>query len=154
MYDIRPQLKLRDIFAYAIAYMFWLLAALVALVAVFMIRMALNAFWPVTGWNRWLLRPIDRFGLLFLGIVWLVYVIFCEQYFRSSITEVRVRRMNASMRVTPRPETTVPNGFMRAMARLGLDVLARRLVLTFAIPLAVLGLAYLVYWAAWRLIAA
>jgi hypothetical protein len=153
MNDIRPQLRLRDIFAYAIAYTFWLLAAFIALAAVLVARMALNAFWPVTGWSRWLLRPIDRFGLVFLGLVWLVYVIFCEEYYRSSITAVRVRRLNASMRATPRTEMTVPNGFMGVMFRLGLDVLVSRLVLTFAIPLAILGLAYLVYWASWRLMA-
>jgi hypothetical protein len=154
MDDIHLKLKARDLFGYAIAYAFWLLAALVALAAVFMIRTALNALWPITGWSRWVLRPIDRFGLVFLGLLWLVYVIFCEQHFRSSITAARYRRMNESMRVTPRAETAAPGRFMRTLAKLELDILARRLVLTFAIPLAVLGLAYLAYLLSWRLMVA
>jgi hypothetical protein len=76
MKDIMPRLTLRDILGYAIAYMFWLVAALIALVAMFMARTALNVLWPALGLNRWVLRSVDRFGLVFMGLVWLVYVIF------------------------------------------------------------------------------
>ena len=92
MYDIMPKLTIRDLLRYAIAYMFWLISALIALGAIFMVRAALNAFWPAMHLNRWVLRPLDRFGLVFMGLLWLVYVIFCEQHFRSSITMVRLRR--------------------------------------------------------------
>ena len=33
-----------------------------------------------------------RFGLIILGLIWLVYVIFCEQHYRSAITAIRLRR--------------------------------------------------------------
>lgn len=153
MHDIMPKLTMRDLLRYAIAYMFWLVAALIALVAMFMLRTALNAFWPAMDWNRWLLRPVDRFGLVFLGLLWLVYVIFCEQYYRSSISEVRIRRMNDDMRPTSRAKETSGSKLMRTLKRLGLDVLARRLLATLWIPVIVLALAYLVYLLSWVIMA-
>jgi hypothetical protein len=95
------------------------------------------------------LRPVDRFGLVFMGLLWLVYVIFCEQHLRTAITAVRLRRLDRTMRVTPRPEQASQSRFMTFLARMGLDVLARRLVPTLLIPLAIMGLGYLVYSISW-----
>lgn len=148
MHDVSPRLTIRDVFRYAVAYFFWLVAALLALGAMFMLRAALNAFWPAIGWNRYLLRPIDRFGLILLGLLWLVYVIFCEQRYRSSITEIRLKRMRAEMGTMPQEEDA-GNKLMNALKRLGLDLLARRLFPTLGIPLIALGLGYLVYSLSW-----
>jgi hypothetical protein len=153
MRDIVPRLTLPDLLRYAIAYMFWLVAALLALAAMFMVRAALNAFWPAMQWNRWVLRPVDRFGLVLMGLLWLVFVIFCEQHYRSSITEIRVRRMDNSLGSTSRIKGARGNGYMRTLRRLGLDILAQRLVRTLSIPLAVLGVAYLVYLLSWVVLA-
>ena len=153
MHDLRPKLTIRDLLGYAIAYMFWLVAALLALGAMFMLRTALNAFWPAMNWNRWVLRPVDRFGLVLLGLLWLVYVIFCEQHYRSSITQVRIRRMDAEIQPTAPAEEVAGNWLMRTLRRLGLDVLARRLVLTLSIPLAALAIGYLFYLLAWVVMA-
>ena len=142
MYDIQPKLTLRDLLGYAIAYMFWLLVALLALGAVFMLRAALNVFWPAMEWNRWLLRAVDRFGLVILGLLWLVYVIFCEHQLRSSITEVRNRRMQAKMQSKVQVEGADGNRFVKALRRLNLDVLARRLLPTLSIPLIALGMGH------------
>ena len=153
MHDLRPKLTIRDLLGYAIAYMFWLVAALLALGAMFMLRTALNAFWPAMNWNRWVLRPVDRFGLVLLGLLWLVYVVFCEQHYRSSITKVRIRRMDAEIRSTPQAEEAAGNRVMRTLRRLGLDVLARRLVPTLIIPLAAFAIGYLFYLLAWVVMA-
>jgi hypothetical protein len=149
MYEIVPKLNIRDVLRYAIAYLFWLLAGLLALLVMFTSRAALNALWPAMHLSRWLLRPIDRFGLVFMGLSWLVYVIFCEHYYRSSITKVRLRRTNVGPSVISRPEDAEEGRFIETLTRLGLDVLARRLVPTLGIPLIVLGLAYLVYQLSW-----
>jgi len=148
MHDVRLRLTVRDVFGYTVAYLFWLAAAVLGLGAIFMLREALNAFWPAVGWSKWLLRPLDRFGLVLLGLVWLVYVIFCEQYYRSSITEVRIKRMRAEMGTRPQEEDA-GNKRMGTLKRLGLDILARRLLPTLGIPLIALGLGYLVYSLSW-----
>jgi hypothetical protein len=165
MKNILPKLTVRDILGYVIAYLFWLVAALIALAAMFMVRMALNVLWPAVGLNRWVLRAVDRFGLVFMGIVWLVYVIFCEQRFRSSITAARIKRthrpsVNAAMRpIAPRAadassdEVASSGKLMSTLARMGLDVLARRLVLSLGVPVIILALAYLVYQFSWLIVA-
>ncbi len=149
MEEVKPRLTAGDVFSYALAYLCWLLAAALSMLALFMVRTALNIAWPVMvgteATNRWALRAIDRFGLVFMGLVWLVYVIFVEQYYRSSITEARTRRYKEQTRLTPRAEPTPEYRVMRFSRRIGLDILARRLVLTMGIPLAVLGVSYLVY---------
>jgi hypothetical protein len=155
MRDVRPSLTLRDILRYGIAYMFWLLAAVSALAAMLMARSALNVLWPTVGLSHWVLRPVDRFGLLFLGILWLVYVIFCEHHYRTSITEVRIRRdLRSTANAAPRPvpqagalsdEDAGGGKLARALADMGLDILARRLVPTLVIPLILLAAVYAIY---------
>lgn len=145
MESVSPRMKLQDLVAYAIGYAFWFVGAAIGLVAIFQARNALNTIWPVFGdsnqW-RWLLRPIDRFGLLFLGLVWLVYVIFMEHYYRESITLLRMKR--DGLHTTASIETVPQNGVMRFLRRLGLDVLMWRIVKTIIPIIAFLGLAYLI----------
>jgi hypothetical protein len=147
--QVQPKLTAGDVLSYVLAYMCWLLTAALSMATLFMVRTALNVAWPVMVGTearaRWALRAIDRFSLVLLGLVWLVYVIFVEQYYRSSITEVRTRRYSKQTRPTPRAEPAPKNGLMRFLRRLGLDILARRLVPTMGIPLAVLGVSYLIY---------
>ncbi|MFN2157693.1 MAG: hypothetical protein ACK2UX_20875, partial [Anaerolineae bacterium] len=92
MEQVQPKLTLGDVFGYALAYLGWLLTAAVGMLAIFQTRTMINALWPVLGGSRWVLRAVDRFGLLFLGLIWLVFVIFVEQHFRSAITLARERR--------------------------------------------------------------
>jgi hypothetical protein len=149
MEKVKPKLSAGDVFSYVLAYAFWLLNAALSMLALFMARTALNTAWPVLvgteATDRWLLRAVDRFGLVLMGLLWLVYVIFVEHQYRSSITEARTRRHKEQTRLTPRAEPVPKYRLMRFLRRLGLDILARRLVLTMGIPLAVLGISYLVY---------
>jgi hypothetical protein len=145
MEDIRLKLTVRDFFGYVLAYLFWILAAAVGMLAVFEARSALNAIWPALGsgvrW-QWTLRPIDRFGLVFLGLVWLVYAIFCEHYYRSAITEVRFREFRGKK--APALESGRASWVARQLARMGLDVLAYRFAITIAPPVALALVSFLV----------
>lgn len=147
MEQVQPKLTAGDVFGYALAYLCWLCTAAVGMLAVFQTRNMINALWPVLGGNRWVLRAIDRFGLLFLGLVWLVFVIFVEQHFRSAITYVRERRRKARQEPvvgTRRPAAPRPQGrFMRFLYRLGLDILAMRFVPTLMLPLVWFMIVYL-----------
>jgi hypothetical protein len=150
MEEMQPRLTIQDLFGYAIAYAIWVVVAAISMFAVLQLRNALQAMWPVISRNRWLLRPIDRFGLVFLGLVWLVYVIFVEQYYRSSITTVRMRRYRARAG-SPRASDSAPqNKVLRALRRVGLDILAQRMLPTLGAPVAAViiayGLFYLAFW--------
>jgi hypothetical protein len=144
MEEIDPKLTVRDVLGYLLAYLFWILAAALGMVAILQARSALNAMWPVVSDNRWLIRPIDRFGLLFLGLSWLVYVIFVEQHYRTAITLVRTRRVRARLGMSMRQRSAQGSRVMRMLQRLGLDILARRLVPTLIAPLILLILGLLI----------
>ena len=90
----------------------------------------------------WVLRAIDRFALVFLGLLWLVYSIFTEQYFRMAITDVRTRRLKARVDPSPNPPPEPKLALMRHFRRIGLDLLARRVAYAIGIPILVLGAVY------------
>lgn len=142
MDDITPRLTIGDVIDYLLAYLLWLVIAAVSMVAMLFIRNALNAVWPVISDNRWLLRPIDRFGLVFMGLVWLVFVIFVEQYYRLAITDARYRRLRLRTRAKASDTALPRNPVIKFLRRLGLDILVRRFVPTLVVPLILLGLAY------------
>ena len=145
MEDIQLKLTVRDLFGYILAYLLWLLAVSAGMLAMFEARNALNAIWPVLGsgirW-QWTLRPIDRFGLVFLGLVWLVYSIFCEHYYRSAITAVRIREFKGKR--APALEDGRARWAARQLARMGLDVLAFRVAVTIAPPIALWLISFLI----------
>jgi|GEM_PF-4797810 len=144
MEDIKPKFKARDILAYLIAYGLWLICAVVGLLAVFQVRNSLNFIWPListTNQWRWILRPVNNFGLVFLGLLWLVYVIWIEHLFRNGVTILRARRegLNVVASIPDVPDRV----FWRFLRRLNIDVVVRRFVVFFAIPAAV----FIVAWA-------
>lgn len=140
--QVRPKFTLRDALGYSLAYLFWILGAAVSMLALFMIRNMINVMWPVLGGNRWVMRAIDRFALVFLGLVWLVYSISTEHLFRSAITDVRERRRKARVDPSPNPPPKPTSPVMRHLYQLGLDLLAQRVVYAIGIPVLILGVAY------------
>ncbi|MBN1641583.1 MAG: hypothetical protein JXA09_10130 [Anaerolineae bacterium] len=144
MEDITPKLTVGDVVGYLLAYLGWLLISAMGLIGVFLLRNAWNMLWPAISSNRWLLRPIDRFGLVFLGLLWLVYVIFTEQYFRSAITFSRYRRMKEQRDVPLRQAGPPQSRFSKLLRRVGLDVLASRFVSTLMVPMALVVISYLI----------
>ena len=140
--QVRPKFTFRDLLGYLLAYWFWILGAAVAMLALFVIRNMINVWWPAIGGNRWVMRAIDRFALVFLGLVWLVYSIFSEQFFRTAITDVRERRRKARVDPSPNPPIEPQNKFMQHLKKIGLDILARRVVYAIGIPTLILGTAY------------
>ena len=144
MEQVQPKLTLGDVFGYALAYLGWLLTAAVGMLAIFQTRTMINALWPVLGGSRWVLRAVDRFGLLFLGLIWLVFVIFVEQHFRSAITLARERRHKMQQQPDSRTVAPRPQGrLMRSLYRMGLDILAVRFLPTLMLPLVLFTIAYL-----------
>jgi membrane-bound metal-dependent hydrolase YbcI (DUF457 family) len=144
MEQISPRITLMDLLGYLLAYICWLLAASLSILTALLMRNSLNLLWPLLGGNRWVLRAVDRFGLVFLGLVWLVYVIFAEHYFRTSITDARFRRVKTRERLQLRAAEAQLDIGTRALRRLGLDILLQRVVTTVAGPVALLALSFLV----------
>ena len=153
MEQVRPKFTFRDLLGYLLAYWFWILGAAISMLALFMIRQMINVMWPALGGNRWAMRAIDRFALVFLGLVWLVYSIFSEQFFRMAITDVRLRRLKARVDPSPNPPPEPKTALMRHLRKIGLDILARRVAYAVGIPILILGVAYGLERLAWLILA-
>lgn len=67
-----------------LVYLLWAVVILLALWCLVASRSAINIVYIVLTWNRWVLRAVDRWSLLLLGIVWLVGVIVTEAWFRDA----------------------------------------------------------------------
>lgn len=146
MEDVQPQVKIQDILGYALAYACWLINAALSMLGVLLIRNATNAMWPVFGTSnqwRWTLGAVDRFGVVFLGLVWLAFVIWLEQYYRSAITVTRQRREGRRVPPEARVNRERLNIITHLLTRLGLDVLVRRFGITLIVPAATSLLGYL-----------
>jgi hypothetical protein len=133
-----------------LAYWFWILGAAVSMIALFMTRQMINVVWPVIGQFvpaigervKWTMRAIDRFALVFLGLIWLVYSIFTEQFFRTAIGDARQRRLKARVDPSPNPPPEPKTALMRHLRKIELDILARRALYAIGIPILILGAAY------------
>lgn len=143
MEDVSPKLRIKDILAYLVAYGLWMICAILGLIAVFQLHNTLNFIWPLinTGnqW-RWTLRPVNNFGLVFFGLLWLGYVIFIEQHFRNGVTVLRAKRAGLNV-VTPIPDVS-DNAFWRFLRRLNVDIVIRRFAVYFVAPAAVFIVAW------------
>jgi len=149
MEEVSPRMTITDVLGYILAYVCWLLVAAVSLLTALIVRNTLNVVWPIMGGSHWILRAVDRFGLVGLGLIWLVYVILAEHNFRSAITDVRFRRAKVRARPLLRAaEAQLDNG-TRVLRRFGLDILLKRVVPTVAGPVALLALTYVIENLAW-----
>jgi hypothetical protein len=131
--------SIRDLSKYVLGHVCWSLTAVVAMLSILLIRNTLNVVWPLLGGSRWALRPIDRFGLVLMGLGWLVFVLFLEQYYRTGVSTGLRRRLQMAGQPALGSDRAIP----RALRRWGLDLLALRFVRTLAIPLALAAAAYL-----------
>jgi hypothetical protein len=152
MEQVSPKFTLMDLLGYLLAYVCWLLVASLALLTALIMRNTLNIVWPIMGGSNWILRAVDRFGLVGLGLIWLVYVILAEHNFRSAITDVRFRRSKLKERALLRAAEAQLDPGTRVLRRLGLDILLQRVVPTTAGPVVLLALTYVIENLAWSTI--
>ncbi len=133
----------RGIALYVLAYVLWLLTMLICIAAVLQIRLAVNAVCVASQMDRYALGVVNQVCLLLGGFVAFIYVVYLEHYYRDGVT-LRIR--------PPRPggdsldaARIVPKGrTWQWLAQLGLDILLRRFVITFAIPICLILLSLLV----------
>lgn len=67
-----------------LSYILWLASAALTLWAVLILRLVLLIQLPgdVLKINPWRLGIIDKFGTVILGVLWLIFIIVTEPYFR------------------------------------------------------------------------
>jgi len=137
--QVNRRFSVQDLPRYVLCYLCWLLTAAATMFSLLLIRNALNVIWPLLGGSKWLLRPIDRFGLVLMGLGWLVFVLFLEHYYRAGVSTALLRRQRTAGQPAPSSMRALP----RVLRRWGLDLLALRFVCTLAIPVVLAAAAYL-----------
>ena len=141
---INPKLTMRDVLGYLLAYACLILTALLSLLAIIQMRVATNFVWLAMGGSIRTQRAIDRFGLVLLGLIWMAYVIFAENLYRSSIDIARRERAMPRARSSVQTQGAQQEKVSGALRRAGLDILARRFLVTVTFPIVLLVSGYLI----------
>ncbi len=78
--------------AYFVAYAGWVLAAGVGALPLLFGPAPLASLLELLDVNYWIISAIQRFSYVFLGLGWLVGVLYAEHYLRTSVPRHRLRK--------------------------------------------------------------
>ncbi len=78
------------VLCYVACYAIWLVLAALALWLMLMLRINLLDLVRFFDWGPWVMGALDKFGILFLGVAWLVFVLFAEHYLRQGVEQQRL----------------------------------------------------------------
>ena len=65
---------MKDAVWYVVAAVCWSVTVPIGILVPLSLRNAINLIWPVLGGSHQVLRTVDRFSLLFMGLGWLAFV--------------------------------------------------------------------------------
>lgn len=152
-----PRLTWRDVLAYLLAYALWIIVSLATGVIALLMRSAITPpialillrnpyYFTHSTELRGVVTSLDRAALIALAIIWIVYIIWLEEWLRSSIQQTRQRRWRAVLSAGDQP--LIETG----LQRWNLDLLVRRAGVALIFPAALIGL-YLILQGVIRLLA-
>jgi hypothetical protein len=135
----------REALAYLLAYALWIVLSAATGLALLMLRSAVSPLMTVllarnTYYQMHVVElggtvnSIDRLFLIVFAIIWLVFMLWMEEYFRTSIVKARERRARAALAEDGKPVAET------ALQRWSLDLLLRRAAVVALFPLGVLVL--------------
>jgi hypothetical protein len=139
--EVQSRLTWRDTLAYLLAYALWIIYSGAAGVIMLLLRSAITPpltilllrnpyFLTHTVELRGMVSALDRTALIIFAIVWVVYMIWLEEWFRGSVKQVRDRRLRAALSGAGQP--LIETG----LQRWSLDLLLRRAALAAIFPAA------------------
>jgi len=146
--EVSSKLTWRDILAYLLAYVLWIVYSGAAGVFMLLLRGALTPpltillarnpyFFTHTVELRGLISSLDRAALIIFAIIWVIYLIWLEEWLRGSVKQARDRRLRAAFSGADQP--LIETG----LQRWSLDPLLRRAALAAIFP-AVIVILYFV----------
>jgi len=81
-----------QIWSLVLSYLLWIIStALGILIMLKSLELLSSVFGLISG-NRWVHSALDRFGVLILGLMCLVFVLFCEHYYQQGASENKLWR--------------------------------------------------------------
>lgn len=155
--EMLSRLTWRDTLAYLLAYALWIIYSAVSGVVMLLLRSALTPplailllrnpyFLTHTVELRGMVSALDRTALIIFAIIWVVYMIWLEEWFRGSVKQVRERRLRAALSGEGQP--LIETG----LQRWSLDLLLRRAAIAALFPAALMVLYFLLQGVFWLLV--
>ena len=143
-FDVK--LSWRDVLAYFLAYGLWIALNGIFIVTLFLLRSVFPPVFTVllarnpyyighTVELRGIVNSIYRLVLIGSAIIWVIFLIWTEEYFRTAVAKARERRQRARMTAEDEP-LPVETG----LRLWSLDLLPRRVAITAIFPASVLVL--------------
>ena len=124
----------KGILLHTLAYLLWLVSVVVCVAAIVQLRSTVNVLWVAFRGDRYSLGLVNQLCLLLGGLVALIYVMFLEGYYRSSITR-RGPKPQSGSDAAAYTAAPPPSRISQWLNTEGLAVLLRRFAITIAIPL-------------------
>jgi len=81
---------MRQILSYLLCYLLWVITAALGFLNLIAARGLCLVILAAISFNLWAARAVDKFIFIFLGIIWLVLVIFSEYYYRDSVPKKKL----------------------------------------------------------------
>ncbi|MBN2005353.1 MAG: hypothetical protein JXA21_18495 [Anaerolineae bacterium] len=131
--EILPKTDFKDWLHYGVAFALSALGGVVAFLAVRQTRALLFILAGLAKYGASQQRLLNQLSWIILGLVWAVYMLSVLPLYNGAITKARVRRAQGRLE----REATNARPWMRWLIEQDSDILAKRFVYTFLIPVAV-----------------
>ena len=124
----------KGILLHVLAYLLWLVSVIVCVAAVVQLRSTVNVLWVALGGDHYSLGLVNQLSLILGGLAAFIYILFLENYYRSSITR-RGQKLQAGDDAAAHTPAPSPGRISQWLNTEGLAVLLRRFAITIAVPL-------------------
>lgn len=81
---------MRQTLPYFLCYLLWIITGALGFLSLIAARGLCLVILVAASFNPWAARAVDKFIFIFLGIIWLVLVIFSEYYYRDSVPKKKL----------------------------------------------------------------
>jgi len=79
--------NIKEILLYLLGYLLWVLNSALGLLGILIARAVTAKAYITLRLNPWAFGAVDKWGFFLLGLVWLVFVIACEAYYREGVNQ-------------------------------------------------------------------
>ena len=76
---------MRGILSYLLCYVLWAITSALGGLGILIARAVINKAYIAFRLNPWVFRAVDKWSFFLLGLVWLVFVVACEGYYREGV---------------------------------------------------------------------
>lgn len=80
-------INIKEILSYLLGYLLWILNGALGLLGIVITRAVINKVSITFRLNPWVFRAVDRWGFFLLGLVWLIFIVACEGYYREGVNQ-------------------------------------------------------------------